>query len=80
MTDTLYGWFSPECARLYGGSIYTRPDGSTVQVTDVHRTPDRDGNKWPDLEPVGEVVKWRGRFAGLHELPKYTPSPRPRRL
>lgn len=72
----LYGWYSPEAARLYGGCIYTTPTGARVYVTDVSRTIRPIGNEWPDLEPMGKVVKWLGRFEGLHPSPPFHSPPR----
>ena len=57
MTTTFYGWYSPEAARLYGGSIYTRPDGSEVHVTDVTRALDASGNiVWGTAGEAGNIV------------------------
>ncbi len=55
--EKLYGWYSDEADKLYGHSVYEKPDGTEVVVTAVYRDPDAESYKWDDKVFVGEVVK-----------------------
>ena len=54
-----YGWYSAKHAALGGSTaIYTRPDGSEVEVSFVTLDANSSGTKWDDIQCVGPVVKF----------------------
>lgn len=65
---TLYAWYSPRTAKLYGSVIYARADGTEVEVTIVcDSNVSNDG--WTDKIYVGEVTRYlRKGQAGEYDL------------
>lgn len=59
-TDKKFGYFSQEAANAFGCSVYTTPDGGTVNVTNVDKRNDIELVKgyylWDDVIAVGEVI------------------------
>lgn len=52
-----HAWYSRKSANIYGSVIYTRADGTEVEVTAVNEDINYNYN-WPDKEYRGEVVKF----------------------
>lgn len=55
--EVWHGWYSRQQAAACGVILYARSDGSTVAVTMVTREAEH-GSRFPDMEPVGEVVEY----------------------
>jgi hypothetical protein len=57
----MIGFLSEKMAKIYGTSIYLKPDGSTVEVSAVY--PDKEIAKkmclWDDVVCVGPVTAWK---------------------
>jgi len=63
------GYFSATAAKRHGYSIYTTPDGGSVEVTCVgERAWCEENYRWKDKVEVGPVVKWVGRFKGQDDF------------
>jgi hypothetical protein len=54
----LYGVYSAKSAAMFHDSIYiwTRPDGTEVEVTGVYDQPNDPAYLWPDAVWLGEVL------------------------
>lgn len=53
-----HGWFSERQYDLFGGSLYSTPDGREIVVSFVNDDPHDSGCLWPDIKYVGPVKEW----------------------
>lgn len=54
---TMFGFYSEGQKKIAGSAIYSSPDGTEVEITEVSAT-GYSHSLWPDLTYVGEIVKF----------------------
>lgn len=57
MANILYGYYSEQQKKQYGSALYSKPDGSQVEVTEVSYDPFHVG-AYNDVVDLGEVVNF----------------------
>lgn len=66
----IYGWFSELCAKKYGTSWYSKPDGGEVELTQISSTRNSIQN-YPDTIFLCELDQYLrpGKPPNLNSLP-----------
>jgi hypothetical protein len=60
----MHAWYSRLQEHSVGYVVWCTTDGQRVKATDVSWSKDNKGNKWPDLEYMGEVES----FVSNHQI------------